>query len=92
MLALCPDSRRIDLVLRHFRDGSVVYDEASGGLHAISSVAGLVLGELMTNDALTPSCLASLLQFEDPSHEELKQLEMILLELHSLGFVDCLPA
>lgn len=92
MLALCPPSRRIDLVLRHFADGAVVYDEASGGLHALSSVAGLVLGELMTKDALTPSRLASLLQFEHPSHEELEQLEMILLELHALGFVDCQPS
>ena len=89
MLARCPASRRSDLVLRHFADGSVMYDEASGGLHALSPVAGLVMGELLANDELTPEVLASRLQLDDPSAQELEQIELMLRELESLGFVDC---
>lgn len=92
MLVRCPASRRGELALKHYPDGSVVYDEASGSLHALSPVAGEVLAEILSRQPLSLPALAACLQLDNPSAEELKQLGNMVDELCSLGFVDCSPA
>lgn len=91
MLVSCSAARRNELALQHYPDGSVVYDEASGGLHALSPVAGQVLSEILAHEALSLPALAECLQLDNPSAEELKQLRGMVDELSLLGFVDCSP-
>lgn len=42
----CP--RRADYLLQLWPDGAVVYDEASGDIHALSPIAGELLQQLLT--------------------------------------------
>jgi hypothetical protein len=90
MQVRCPAPRRNELALRHFPDGTVVYDEASGSLHALSPVAGQALSEILTHERLSLPDLAARIQLDHPSSDELRQLGEMVEQLSLLGFVECL--
>lgn len=87
----CVLIRAGDFSLRHFDDGTVVYDEADGSLQALNPVAGQALGLLLTHGSLTPTEMAQAMLLDAPSEDELAQVLALMRQFESLGFVKCVP-
>lgn len=81
-------TRERDFELRRFNDGVAVYDEADGSVHALSPLAGEVWGFFLEGRSFTPSTLAKRLQLESPSEAELTQVQALMEEFVSMGFVE----
>ncbi|MCE1249434.1 MAG: HPr-rel-A system PqqD family peptide chaperone [Comamonadaceae bacterium] len=81
----CP--RPGDYGVQLWADGAVVYDEASGDLHALSPVAGQLLQLVLT---APPSCAESLAQAlldDEASAAETARVHALLQEFAALGFI-----
>ena len=77
------------LALRAFEDGVVVYDEADGSLHALSPVAGDVLGHLIRHaERLSDVDLARLVLQDEPEATDLEHIGNLLSGLVDLGLVE----
>ena len=82
----CP--RRADYVLQLWPDGAVVYDEASGDIHALSPVAGELLQQVLTVPKSCSETLAWALLGEQPTAQDVRGVETLLQDFESLGFIE----
>lgn len=83
----CP--RAADLVLRHWEDGTVVYDDSNGELQCLSPA----FGELMAMMLAAPAGgsaqeLAAALIGEAPTPDEVELVENALSEFSNLRLVE----
>ncbi|MBP3979616.1 MULTISPECIES: HPr-rel-A system PqqD family peptide chaperone [unclassified Acidovorax] len=82
----CP--RRADYLLQLWPDGAVVYDEASGDIHALSPIAGELLQQVL---AVPQSCsenLAQALLGEQPTAQDVRGVDKLLQDFEFLGFIE----
>lgn len=85
----CP--RSADLALQVWPDGAVVYDDANGGLHALTPVAGQVLQAVLgRSDFAAPDLALELLQ-DTPDAQDLDRMRELLSSFETLGFVERCP-
>ena len=82
----CP--RRADYLLQLWPDGAVVYDEASGDLHALSPIAGELLQQLLTVLQSCAESLAQALLGEQPTAEDIRKVDKLLKDFEYLGFIE----
>lgn len=82
----CP--RSADYGLQLWPDGAVVYDEASGDIHALSPIAGEVLRHLLTVPQSCAESLARTLLGEVPAWEDVCSVDRMLREFEFLGFIE----
>lgn len=82
----CP--RPSDYLLRLWPDGAVVYDEASGDMHALSPLAGQLLQQILMTQQSCAQDLTQGLLGELPTAEDVGMVEGLLREFASLGFVE----
>lgn len=82
----CP--RRSDYLLQVWPDGAVVYDKASGDMHALSAVAGQLLQQVLMEQQSCAHDLAQGLLGELPTAEDVGRVDGLLREFASLGFVE----
>lgn len=82
----CP--RRSDYLLQVWPDGAVVYDEASGDMHAFSPLAGQLLQQILMEQQSCAQDLAQGLLGELPTAEDVGRVDGLLREFASLGFVE----
>ena len=67
---------------------AVVYDEASGDIHALTSISGELLDKLLTTEQSSPESLAEALLGASPTEDVVSMVRRILLEFESMGFVE----
>lgn len=84
-LWVCP--RAGDYGLQLWGDGAIVYDEASGDLHALSPVAGQLLQLILTAPPSSAASLAQALLEDEASAAEIARVQALLHEFCALGFV-----
>lgn len=82
----CP--RRFDYLLQVWPDGAVVYDEASGDMHALSPLAGQLLQQILMGPRSCSQDLAQGLLGELPTAEDVGRVDGLLREFASLGFIE----
>ena len=80
--------RRTDFSLRHWPDGSVLFDDASGQLHCLTPVAGEVMVLLMSNDHCSTYDLARDLLGELPLGTDTEMMQNMLANFKSLNLID----
>ena len=80
--------RRKDFQLQMWPDGAVVYDEASGDIHALTSISGELLDKLLTTEQSSTESLAEALLGASPTEDVVSMVRRILLEFESMGFVE----
>lgn len=66
----------------------MVYDEASGDIHALSPIAGEVLRHLLTVPQSCAKSLARTLLGEPPALEDVCSVDRMLRAFESLGFIE----
>lgn len=69
----------------------VVYDDASGSLHALTPAAGEALRLLMSGVAGDAAHLAQALVQDTPDEEEITMVSRLIIDLESMGFVQRFP-
>ncbi len=82
----CP--RRFDYLLQVWHDGAVVYDEASGDMHALSPLAGQLLQQILIKQRSCAQDLAQGLLGELPTAEDVGRVGGLLREFACLGFIE----
>ena len=82
----CP--RSADYLLQLWPDGAVVYDEASGDIHALSPIAGELLQRIWAAPQACAASLAQALLGEPPTAEDVSMVDKLLHEFESLGFIE----
>ena len=82
----CP--RGADFLLQLWPDGAVVYDEASGDIHALSRMAGELLQQVLSVQQSGAHDLAQALLGEQPTAQDVCRVDELLQDFESLGFVE----
>jgi PqqD family protein of HPr-rel-A system len=82
----CP--RRADYLLQVWPDGAVVYDEASGDIHALSPIAGELLQRILAAQPVCAKSLAQALLGEPPTADDVGLVGKLLRDFESLGFIE----
>ncbi|WP_157896759.1 HPr-rel-A system PqqD family peptide chaperone [Acidovorax carolinensis] len=82
----CP--RREDYLLQLWPDGAVVYDDASGDIHALSPVAGELLQQVLAAPQSCSESLALALLGEPPTAHDVRRVDKLLQDFESLGFIE----
>lgn len=82
----CP--RREDYLLQLWPDGAVVYDDASGDIHALSPVAGELLQQVLSAPQSCSESLALALLGEPPTAHDVRRVDKLLQDFESLGFIE----
>lgn len=77
-----------DLVCRHYDDGCVVYDDASGAMNCLTPVAGQLLTLLLSGPAQTTVQLAQALLGEMPVRVDQEMVDNVLSDFQSLSLVE----
>jgi PqqD family protein of HPr-rel-A system len=80
-----PRDRSADFCVVVWDDGAVVFDEADGSLHALTSVAGEAFQCLLEKPDLTPRQLGRLLMRSEPTSSDVRMLEHLLQEFDAMG-------
>lgn len=80
--------RKYDFSLRHWPDGSVLFDDASGQIHCLTPVAGEVMALLMNNEARSAHALAHELLGELPTEADAEMMQNVLANFMSLNLID----
>ena len=80
--------RRKDFQLQMWPDGAVVYDEASGDLHALNPISGELLHWILSAEQSTPESLAEALFGELPVESDVSMVRAVLMEFEFMGFVE----
>ena len=81
----------VGLALRHWDDGTVVFDGANSQLQLLSPVAGELLQLLLTHSKATSADLAGRLLGESPTDKDIGMVDNVLEEFSSLNLVHRLP-
>ncbi len=82
-------ARADHFAIQHWPDGVVVYDDASGSLHALNPIAGEAFGLIQTGQARDAQSLARAMGLVEPAAEELDMLQSLLVQFESMGLVEC---
>lgn len=77
-----------DFVCRHYDDGCVVYDDASGDMNCLTPVAGSLLSLLLSGRAQTTAQLAQALLGEVPQLGDTDMVDNVLSDFQSLSLVE----
>ena len=80
--------RKSDFSLRHWPDGSVLFDDASGQLHCLTPIAGEVIVLLMNNEVCSAHDLAQALLGELPTEADAEMMQNMLANFMSLNLID----
>jgi PqqD family protein of HPr-rel-A system len=81
--------RQDELEIRRFTDGAVVFDDATGDLHALTPVASEVLSLLFANQSSwTTTELVDSLFGSSSLPEDCEQLESLLQHFRSIGLIE----
>lgn len=81
-------SRQADLSIREWTDGFVVFDDASGRLHCLTSVAGEALALILASDGVTGDQIAESMLGETPTPTDSEMMENMLCGLASMDLID----
>lgn len=84
--------RKADFSIREWEDGCVVFDDASGKLHCLTSVAGEALALVLSSSGLTGDEIAESLLGEIPTLTDSEMMENMLSGLASMDLIDRLSA
>jgi hypothetical protein len=76
-----------DLALRHWADGTVVFDEADGHLHLLAPIPGQLLQTLLACGVADSADLAKQLLDEIPNDEDIQMVENVLGDFSDLHLV-----
>lgn len=82
----CP--RPGDFEIHSWPDGVVVYDDASGSLHALSPIAGEAFA-LMREQECSPEDLARVMELAEPGPEDIEVFHSLLVQFESMGLIEC---
>ncbi len=85
----CP--RAGDMALRIWSDGAVVFDEANGDLHSLTSTAAEVLSLLIKQTYGSTVSLAQDLLGELPTASDVEMMENMLMHFESLNIIQRRP-
>lgn len=80
------------LALRHWPEGSVVYDATDSSLHALTPVASELLGLLLDGRPRDSHALARDLLQDAPQDEDVALVRQQLLHFEHLGLVERIPS
>ena len=83
----CP--RPDTFAIQNWPDGVVVYDDASGSLHALNPVAGEAFGLILAQRASSTANLAAAMGLGEPGPEDLEMLQSLLGQFESMGLIEC---
>lgn len=83
--------RNSDFSLRHWADGSVLFDEANGQLQRLTPSAGRMFALFIEKPEWTSGALSKALFGETSLPEDLEIVEQALENFRSLNLVDRLP-
>lgn len=83
----CP--RPDTFAIQHWPDGVVVYDDASGSLHALNPVAGEAFSLILAHRASSTESLAAAMGLAEPGPEDLEILQSVLGQFESMGLIEC---
>lgn len=84
--------RNDDLLLRSWSDGCVLFDEAQGQLHCLTSASGEVMSLLLQRREWTSFELAEVLIGEAPTEDDVVMVENTALHFLSLNLIHRLQA
>lgn len=84
--------RKADFSIREWADGCVVFDDASGKLHCLNSVAGEAFALVLSSSGLTGDEVAESLLGEIPTPTDSEMMENMLSDLASTDLIDRLSA
>lgn len=79
--------RYVDLSMRTWSDGTVIFDEGTGDLHTLTPVASQVMALLMDCRTWTTAALTQKLLEEEPNSEDLAMMENMLTSLASIHLI-----
>jgi hypothetical protein len=80
-------TRKSNLAIRSWSDGSVVFDDASGQLHCLTPIAGEVLALILVSEGRTGNELAESLLGEIPTPTDSEMMENMLSGLASMNLI-----
>lgn len=83
----CP--RPDKFAIQNWPDGVVVYDDASGSLHALNPVAGEAFSLILAQRASSTESLAAAMGLVEPGREDLEVLQSLLGQFESMGLIEC---
>jgi PqqD family protein of HPr-rel-A system len=81
-------SRRSELAISEWEDGTVVFDDANGYLQCLNPVSGSVLALLIQSPQWTSEALAQELLGEAPTADDVTMVENSLAEFSSLNLIE----
>ncbi len=85
-------TRKVDIALREWPDGTVLHDEATGQLQCLSPVAGTLMTLLLAGPSWTASGLAAELLGETPTPNDVEMVENALSTFSSLDLIERVAA
>lgn len=80
--------RRSDFVLRKWGDGAVLFDDATGYLHSVTTTSADVFDLLLCRPLWSIAALTEELLQEYPSSTDIKMMEELLVHFLSLGLIE----
>lgn len=83
----CP--RPGDFAIHSWPDGVVVYDDASGSLHALSPIAGEAFA-LIRVEECSPESLARTMELAEPGPDDIEVFQSLLVQFESMGLIECI--
>lgn len=83
----CP--RPDTFAIQSWPDGVVVYDDASGSLHALNPVAGEAFSLILAQRVISTEGLAVAMGLAEPGPEDLEVLQSLLDQFESMGLIEC---
>lgn len=86
----CP--RADCLSIQRWPDGVVVYDDASGSLHALTPVAGEAFEWVVSGRASDATGLAQVMGIDNPSADDVDMFRDLLVQFEAMGLIECTRA
>lgn len=83
----CP--RPDTFAIQSWPDGVVVYDDASGSLHALSPAAGEAFSLILAQRVSSTESLAAAMGLTEPGPEDFEVLQSLLGQFESMGLIEC---
>lgn len=90
-MTVCRGHRGAALALRWFDDGAVVFDEATGSLHALETAAALALEQCLAQTECTATSLVRWLADVHGLAVDAETVQAWLTTFEALNYVTCRP-
>lgn len=90
-MPVCRGHRGAALALRWFDDGAVVFDEATGSLHALETAAAMALEQCLSGTGCTAPSLVRWLEDAHGLAVDTDTVQLWLDTFEALNFVTCRP-